>query len=419
MDNVLVVSLILALVFTRLSFIEATEKVQNEKCPPGYHTSTENCLPAPCCKPCIDKMTYTAISNTHNKCFRCSQCGRVKIKKNCTTTSNIVCHCKAGEYSTYGHCQPCSTPPTDPSFSNEDYLEMCLPCHRPECLENQKCKEGCAKATTSITTKARTTVSAIGTPSTTRNLKPPATKLPVNPLTTASPTGPAPPSGIGTLSTTRNLNPTSTKLPDNSNNLFMWLSFVGASVTSLALFWFLLLFCKSLLREEYALPCWKRKKMERPQELTESHRHHCGSPTTLTLNISEESPILSPCHEPPPHNMQKGVHIDPRRYEQSERWPAILLYEIIKEVPLRRWKEFLRLLSVPDQQMERVELETCLGSIEKQYQMLRLWSQRPSANLNDVYSSLHHMDLSGCAQQLQENLERLQWSWEGRQGIAV
>ncbi|KAM4738197.1 uncharacterized protein FYW61_005404 [Anableps anableps] len=367
MDVVWVVSLILGLVSTRLSLIEATGE-------------------------------------------RSIICSSVAVKKGCTTTSDVVCECPDGHYSNHGECYECSSPLGD---ENEDYRNMCLSCQSTWCMANPECKKKCPINPDSFIITPDTTPMALSV----------ATKT-VTTVSTASPTVQSRrPTLFTTLKTSSH---TTEKSPKHSDNLFTWFSFVGAVVTSLVVFWFLLLFCKSLLRKEDVLPCWNTKKMlgRLPQEpkFDEQRSHHCSSPTTLTFTNSEETPMMSLCQEPSAHisgHMQQGVHTDGRRYEHSDRWPAIVLYAIIKEVPLRRWKEFLRLLSVPDQQMERVELDTGLGSLEKQYQMLKLWSQRSSASMNDVYSSLHQMDLSGCAQQLQENLKSLQWSCKARQGLTV
>lgn len=164
-------------------------------------------------------------------------------------------------------------------------------------------------------------------------------------------------------------------------------------------------------------PCWNMgKDFELPGRDNPDARPH-RSPICPTLPIHshpEEIPMMLTSHSP-----SKTVHPDsvtpllpePGQEIQTERFPATVLYAIINAVPLRRWKEFLRLLLVPDRQLERVELEAGpgLGSIEKQYLTLRLWSQRPTAALEEVLSALNYMDLAGCAHQLQEHLDKLQW----------
>ncbi|XP_014849028.1 PREDICTED: tumor necrosis factor receptor superfamily member 10B-like [Poecilia mexicana] len=393
MDIVWAVSLILAFMSTRLSLVEATG--QDSQCQAGYYKDSKDNS----CKPCKEG-TFTEINNTHSSCNRCDSCNSRGDKKPCTANRNTVCNCPTGHYSKHGGCRRCSE--SNVFGINEDYYDMCQSIQSPHSTKHPGSKQTLpilAPSEVQTTTETK-------------------------PLTTASTASPTSLSRRPTLSTTlKTSSPTIEKVP-NQYNLF-WLSALGA-VTSLLLFWFLLLFCRSLHRKEAVLPCLNKQKYLQalPEEpkLDEERSHHSSNPTTQTFTVFEEIPMMPLCQEPPAHisgHMLHGLHPDTRRYGHCERWPAIVLYAIIKEVPVRRWKEFLRLLSVSDQQMERVEMEAGLGSMEKQYQMLRLWSQRSSASLNEVYSSLHLMELSGCVQQLQENLERLQWRCEVKQVLTV
>ncbi|XP_077471631.1 tumor necrosis factor receptor superfamily member 1A [Stigmatopora argus] len=143
--------------------------------------------------------------------------------------------------------------------------------------------------------------------------------------------------------------------------------------------------------------------------------------------MCEGTQIMIPCHSSTTPVCVDHVealltdsqHKDGGLEKVGGHWPPIVLYAIINEVPLRRWKEFLRMLSVADQQLERIEVEGGSCLLEKQYQMLRLWSQQSSARLEHILSALHDMDLSGCAQMLQERLEKLQWRDQLKDGVTT
>ncbi|XP_062247794.1 tumor necrosis factor receptor superfamily member 1A [Platichthys flesus] len=332
------------------------------KCPAGYSKKKDcdNRTGYYECQECV-KGTYTARENTVKKCIRCGSCrGDEVIIWPCNSTRNVECGCKEGYYlegtkSNGGYCIQCD----------------CQYCKGPD-ADRKKCQP-CQRAC------AETPVSS------------PPTTTPRN----------------STRRVTEN-----PKIVPKQGLMPMWLLVLvelGISVLLCGLLLLLLHLIRKKNKKTDIVLCCRTN--------IEQGGYQGSSSTTLRFNISEESPMmdLSHCPAPPRH---PAAHTRPllptveqgaaRQDAQSVHWPAIVLYAIIKEVPLRRWKEFLRLLLVADQQLERVELEAGLGSMEKQYQMLKLWSQRSSASLSDVFSALHHMDLSGCAQLLQENLEKMQ-----------
>nr|XP_020476447.1 tumor necrosis factor receptor superfamily member 1A-like isoform X2 [Monopterus albus] len=362
--------------------VKQTNNSCYNKCPPGYHKVKGAQCDDPRqhkCKQC-ENNSFTEIENFIDKCMRCATCGNYEVEiHRCNSTNNVKCDCRDNYYNAAKSpkdlacqscllCKKCSVP------ENPDYIRKCT-C-TSACLKDPECKKKCPTTTISPSKSTATRP----TP-----LDPSMEPVPLAPVS--------------------------------------WLLCVVGAI-SLVLYGLLLLFITNLLGKPDSCPCWSpNKDIECHAEEQTSHQDK--SPTAVMLNITEDFPMLAlsqspstpehPAHNRPP--LPNAEHEDAVQDEQSKHWPAIVLYAIIKEVPLRRWKEFLRLLSMADEQLERVELEVGLGlsSVEMQYQMLRLWSQRSSASLNDVFSALHYMDLSGCAQLLQESLEKLQSRPETKQ----
>ncbi|XP_030280386.1 LOW QUALITY PROTEIN: tumor necrosis factor receptor superfamily member 1A [Sparus aurata] len=417
MDFLLVFPLILAILSTGQSKAQVTSSCYTE-CPAGFHKDDECGVKQMTCQKC-ENHTFTAVPNSLQKCIRCRTCGHYEMEiKPCFPDSDAECDCREGYYNTSNYsgrrdCKRCplkhqydevksKRPKRAGAVNESEILRRCV--KSPECL--RKCIAALPTPFTSTSPSPSPSTTSLETPSTT--------------TTTASAESTSTPNSTGPI-----MHP----VPIYSVH-HLSLLFVVPVVFFLALFWILLLFPRNPCRYSDNCPCWRVNKALEPLAeepmFNDQRSHHVSSPTTQTLNISEETPMMPLSQSPAPSEYQPtpapvlldAEHKAARQDGQSEHWPAIVLYTIIKEVPLRRWKEFLRLLSVADQQLERVELEAGfgLGSMERQYQMLRLWSQRSTSSLDDVFSALHYMDLSGCAQLLQESLEKLQWRPELKQG---
>ncbi|XP_058498081.1 tumor necrosis factor receptor superfamily member 1A [Solea solea] len=376
MDFVMGFPLILLLLSSGHTYPQATEQPSDKcyiKCPAGYHKvgdCNNQAAKMYRCRKC-DNNSYTALENSHDRCLLCQrQCEHLEVEiQACNFTSNRVCDCQEGYYNEgtedFKNCLSCTLGDESRVNTNPDYEKKC---------QHNKRKDTLAQPPTPSTTSLPTSVTVTATKATLSN---------------------------------KTENPVQSQLNINSMPwLILWVVVVIFVVA------FLLLLLITLLINQNRIPCWRTKKgvEEQVKRLNEHHSLQGSRPTTQMFHISEETPIMAHSHTSPMHLLPSAEPEAKKQDEQSEHLPAIVLYAIIKEVPLRRWKEFLRLLSVADQQLERVELETGFGlsSMEKQYQMLRLWSQQSTASLRDVFSALHHMDLSGCAQLLQENLQKLE-----------
>ncbi|KAJ8388978.1 hypothetical protein AAFF_G00125390 [Aldrovandia affinis] len=379
-------------------------------CPPGYHKSSECGNEGVRCSRCGGG-TFTEIENRISKCERCHTCDKGVsniVEKQCTSDRNAKCGCLPGYYilrptTTPGvecrKCTVCSNRNESVACSKNQNAQ-CGACHLDFYEDSQKNCRACEKQ---------------------EYLRPACQHF----LTTTHPTPETTSKGISI--------PAATEAGPPQPPLVVFLSVVVLMMMG-ALLCCILYYCTccgrgplpwnlgktqkqaykmwpGLARDKASpalpdLPCENHKDPStvesKPPPLRVSEKDGPHDASTETLVISFKcSPATALLQDANP----KMLREEP---PQTDSLASAVLYTIIREVPVRRWKEFLRLLSVSDGQMERVELDAGPCYLEQQYQMLRLWSQTGGAALEAVYAALHAMNLSGCAQKLQEKLELLQ-----------
>ncbi|XP_067227435.1 tumor necrosis factor receptor superfamily member 1A isoform X1 [Chanodichthys erythropterus] len=348
------------------------------KCSAGYYKKGHECV-------MCNSGSYTNTSNRLSKCFSCRNCDKIAHEvenTTCTSTQNRVCVCKPGFYKRHDG--------------------FCAPCHEcSHCAECSNCKEKCNRQTTTTTTT--TAVCGIGyfldggkcQSCVKFSCKSDSCK---SFCTTVEP-----------------------DIPHPLSPLYLIIVALLGGLLCLFLIW--------LCRQRWLCCRTKNVHVDKHPNI---HIQPADQPNdVISIPIAMER-NASACNETNikipvtsyPHSVFSGdlqsimapliANGNPKLMQvlQKESWPAPVLYTIIRETPVTRWKEFLRLLSVSDDQMERIELEAGPSYLEKQYLMLRLWSQSSGAKLENIYSTLHYMNLSGCAQELQEKLEQLQASMQ-------
>ncbi|XP_053818946.1 tumor necrosis factor receptor superfamily member 25 isoform X2 [Vidua chalybeata] len=115
-----------------------------------------------------------------------------------------------------------------------------------------------------------------------------------------------------------------------------------------------------------------------------------------TAKQSPKHPLLP---EPPSDEGEPSAPLEPR----GALLQGSQLYAVIDVVPVRRWKEFMRMLELREAEIELVELEVA-HIRDQQYEMLKRWCQQTSATLDHVFAALERMELAGCAEALRQSL---------------
>ncbi|KAM9256263.1 LOW QUALITY PROTEIN: tumor necrosis factor receptor superfamily member 25 [Cariama cristata] len=133
----------------------------------------------------------------------------------------------------------------------------------------------------------------------------------------------------------------------------------------------------------------------------------CSSQVTecATSTARQSSKHWASLREQPGSVVQPGSEVEPSASPEPRGTllQGSQLYAVINAVPVRRWKEFMRVLELREAEIELVELEVA-HIRDQQYEMLKRWCQQTSATLDRVFTALEHMELAGCAEALRRSL---------------
>ncbi|KAM9521046.1 tumor necrosis factor receptor superfamily member 25 isoform 2-T2 [Guaruba guarouba] len=116
-------------------------------------------------------------------------------------------------------------------------------------------------------------------------------------------------------------------------------------------------------------------------------------------SVQRQSPMYEALLRGQPGELEPSAPPEPR----GTLLQGSQLYAVIDAVPVRRWKEFMRVLELREAEIELVELEVA-HIRDQQYEMLKRWCQQTSATLDRIFAALERMELAGCAEALRRSL---------------
>lgn len=335
-----------------------------DRCPPGYKLK-EQCpgkgLRSKCEKCGVG--TYLDAINFSQNCFACRKC-RTDVEdviSACTIEKNTVCACKTGYYkkpinSITWSCRPCKKCVRE---NKERILKECGGEKNTECEcidsyyrgENDKCLP-----CTNCTEKCSDWCSMTPRP----------------PIRTSHPTPDSPPATVAFLAV----------------SLAVVLAVVLLTV---------------------GFKHWrKHRRASLSIESPEFHKSETRQLPVTTTVKDENSVLTSHCTEKEKEIEKEKDQLLPDCVPREIRTHEFI-YSVLEVVPVSRFKELVRRLSVSEQDIDRAERDN-RAFADAQYQMLKVWSTNapgggknilPRDLLQEFVDKLKDMNLNGCAESIE------------------